>query len=101
MRAFLGHGQDVTNAFILFCRLFMHLFTGCSVGGSKKMCKGDVFYLMFLFMVLLTLVLDSFKVDHPVAAQSVSSTSLKRLLHKRASDKVGKAKSSCATRRNA
>jgi hypothetical protein len=91
----------MSHAFILFCRLVKHLFTGRSVGGSKKTRKGDVFYLMFLFTALLTLVLDSFKVDHPVAAQSASSTSLKRLLCKRASDKVGKTKNSSATPRNA
>jgi hypothetical protein len=75
----------------------MHGFIGPSVGGSKKKRKGEAFYLMFFFFILLTLVLDSLKVDHPIAAQSASSTGLKRLLRKRASDKVGKARSSAAT----
>jgi hypothetical protein len=87
--------------------VFMHCFrllidplTGHSVGRSKKTRKGDVFFLFWVVTGLLTVVSDSFKTDHPVAAQSASSTGLKRLLRNKVSEKVGKAKRS-RTGRNA
>jgi hypothetical protein len=82
---------------VLFSFEYLHTSKEIQSGGSRKSRKGQFVFFLLAAVSLLMSVPVPFKADHPVAAQYASTSGLKKLLRKRASDKVKKAKKSAPT----